>query len=62
MDNRLEFAEANLRRELCRRVKELPEMREHVVNALRHAIESGVYRVRDEDIAEAICSSMKGHK
>jgi hypothetical protein len=69
MDDRLDFTEAaedllraNLRRELCRKVKALPEIRATVVNALRLAVASGMYSVRDEDIADAICREMKGDR
>jgi anti-sigma28 factor (negative regulator of flagellin synthesis) len=67
MDNRLDFADAaedllraNLRRELCRKVKALPDTRTEVVGALRYAVASGMYSVRDEDIADAICREMRG--
>jgi anti-sigma28 factor (negative regulator of flagellin synthesis) len=69
MDNRSEFIDAaedliraNLRRELCKKVKALPEMREQVVSALRLAVASGTYRVRDKDIADAMCREMKGDR
>jgi anti-sigma28 factor (negative regulator of flagellin synthesis) len=50
---------AKMRRELCKRVESLPEVRKEVVNALRHAVRSGMYTVRNEDIAEAICREIK---
>ncbi|MCU1305562.1 MAG: hypothetical protein JWN45_257 [Acidobacteriaceae bacterium] len=69
MDDRFEFIDAaedlrtaNLRRELCKKVKALPEMREQVVNALRQAVASGMYSVRNEDIADAMCREMKGDR
>ncbi|MCU1312084.1 MAG: hypothetical protein JWO20_3209 [Candidatus Angelobacter sp.] len=62
MDDRLDFVHAKLRRELCKKVKVLPEMREQVVSALRLAVASGTYRVRDKDIADAMCREMKGDR
>jgi anti-sigma28 factor (negative regulator of flagellin synthesis) len=61
-----EFADAaadllrvKTRRELAKRVEALPEIRKEVVNALRMAVHAGMYSVRNEDIAEAICREMK---
>lgn len=54
-----ELLDAKTRRELCKRVEALPDTRKEVVNALRHAVRSGMYTVRNEDIAEAICREMK---
>jgi anti-sigma28 factor (negative regulator of flagellin synthesis) len=50
---------AKLRRELCKQVEALPDTRKEVVNALRMAVRAGMYSVRNEDIAEAICREMK---
>jgi anti-sigma28 factor (negative regulator of flagellin synthesis) len=63
MDDRLEFlGAAEMRRELCRKVKALPEMREQVASALQRAVASGMYTVRNEDIADAMCREMKGDR
>ena len=66
MDDRLDFADAmddllraKLKRGLCKKVKALPEVREVVVNALRRAVASGTYKVRDADIADAMCREMR---
>jgi anti-sigma28 factor (negative regulator of flagellin synthesis) len=66
MVNGQEFADAaedllraKTRRELCVRTRSIPEIRKEVVTALRKAVQSGTYRVRDEDIATAICRELK---
>jgi anti-sigma-28 factor FlgM len=66
MDDRLDCAEAiddlqraRLRRDLWKKVRALPEVREAVVNALQRAVASRTYEVRDTDIADAICREMR---
>ena len=58
-DAAADLLNAKTRRELCRRLEALPDTRKEVVNALRHAVRSGMYTVRNEDIAEAICREIK---
>jgi anti-sigma28 factor (negative regulator of flagellin synthesis) len=58
-DAAADLLNAKTRRELTKRIEAIPEIRKEVVNALRHAVRSGMYSVRNEDIAEAMFREMK---
>jgi anti-sigma28 factor (negative regulator of flagellin synthesis) len=50
------------RRELCEKVKAVPEVRSRAVFALRQAVLAGSYRVGNEDIAEAMFRELRQQK
>jgi hypothetical protein len=49
-------------RELCEKVKALPELRSHAVFALRGAVVAGSYRVGNQDIADAMFQELRRQK
>ena len=53
-------SEASLARSLMTALSGIPEVREQKVANLRQSISEGTYKVSSEQIADAMCSDLKG--